>query len=198
MGLCIVSQNYRIRPLYMPWQKPKLGGVTRRRLLSFFLGIYLFASAVGNSHRLSYRELPLCWTLSPLLAQQICVDCDRGYRRRFGSRSGGVKDSTARRSIRRRVVVVWSSSASREVRRPPSVATGSSELSSDRSQEPRVILHTFYSKEDPRRATSSNHLLNLGSADSPLSPGGSVIPGTQGMSCRFVGDTTNRCWTSPP
>jgi hypothetical protein len=78
------------------------------------------------------------------------------------------------------------------------VATCSCKLSSDRSQVPRVILYTFSSKEDSRRATSSNHPLNLGFADSPLSPGGSIIPGTQGMSCGFVGDTTNRCWASPP
>jgi len=104
-----------------------------------------------------------------------------------------VNESTERRSIRRRIVVVYSSLTSREVLRPPLAAISPQELSSDRPRRPRVILYTFSFKEDHLRATSSDQPLNLSSVDSPRSPGGSVVSGAQGMSCRCVGDTTYRC-----
>jgi hypothetical protein len=63
--------------------------------------------------------------------------------------------------------------------------------------KPKVIPYTFSFKEDSLKATSSNHQLNLGFANSPRSPGGSVILGAQGVSCRFVGDTMYKRWASP-
>ena len=64
----------------------------------------MVVSALGTSYRLSRRELSLCWSLSPLLIQQICVSTARGG---IVVDSKAVKESTARGGIRRGVVVVY-------------------------------------------------------------------------------------------
>jgi hypothetical protein len=64
----------------------------------------MVASAVGNSYRLSRRELSRCWSLSPLLVQQICVSTARGGIVVDSKGSEGVDGEGG--GIRRRVVVI--------------------------------------------------------------------------------------------
>ena len=93
MGLCGVPQNYL--SVHRICRGEAKAGVSdkKKAALVFFLGVYMVVSALGTIYRLSRRELSLCWSLSPLLIQQICVSTARGG---IVVDSKAVKESTAR------------------------------------------------------------------------------------------------------